>query len=177
MLSSKLPSAKCASAPICSIWYLTAPREVVAISRVCVSRAVTKKTACILGFYPLPAARRSAKYGVGWGKSWGKPRSLLGFLGYWPRVYEMMSDECAMRYFFYAISGRLNFIIIAFSPSPLCGIPSASALISCWFLSCEHAELAHGSLVYRKGVQVRIHCEKPMATLNPPCKPIHKPGV
>jgi len=38
--------------------------------------AVTKKTAGFLGFYPLSIAKRSAKYGVGSGKSWGKPRSL-----------------------------------------------------------------------------------------------------
>jgi len=44
--------------------------------------AVTKKTAGFLGFYPLSAAKRSVKYGVGWDKSLGKPSSLLGFLGY-----------------------------------------------------------------------------------------------
>ena len=49
------------------------------------SRTVTKKTAGFLGFYPLSAAKRSIKYGVGWGGSWGKPSSLLGFLGYWSR--------------------------------------------------------------------------------------------
>ena len=59
-----------------------------ALSFVCATHAhshfcpVTKKTAGFLGFYPLSAAKRSAKYGVGWGKSWGKPSSLLGFLGY-----------------------------------------------------------------------------------------------